>query len=663
MSRFQAIVVASVLMIGACFGQHQKLESQLHGMLPQAVTSFGAATDGQWLYVLGGAKGRPHHYDVNSQSPAFMRMNLHNLGDWQYLPSTTPLQSVALVRYRDSLIRVGGMRSLNKPGEDQRNESVTEFARFSPAAMKWTSMPPLPAGRSSHDAVVVGDRIFVVGGWRLDPELDDRWASSVWCFDLSNPTGSWEVFCEAPFRRRALAVAHTEGRIFALGGINEDGETSNQVDILDLKSKTWSVGPEFPAHGIKGFGMSAFGDQGRIVASAADGTVRSISLQDKSWQPLGNLMFKRFFHRLIADEKGGFLVLGGSGKEGRIRHIEHLTAANPKSVAPTVATFEIPFEGKAKNRQGMLLKGQNLLFFGGNNSLGQHDFDRDNFVNESWMLDLATMTVTSDSKFPSPRQSMMAVMDGDSKPQRGLAFGGFEFAEGGAKTVSSLHQFDFKSRDWHQLDGAIPNRSQAGFALRPDGLWVFGGLDYDPTRPKNERFQHPKEVVRISLATDAIKSESIGVTMPSERRAFGGAQLGHHYIMVGGMKDGFAAVDTCDVFDFESQSWSTIPAPKYTRLNPQLVALRGKLFLAGGTARMNGKRQPVAEVEMFDPLTQQWTVILEKAPIPTRHMRLFGFQGSLLFVSTHNENSVVQLGFVRPIIPHTKSTSRPHLKK
>ena len=38
------------------------------------------------------------------------------------------------------------------------------FARFDPESNSWEDLPPLPEGRSSLDAAVVGDTLYVVGG-------------------------------------------------------------------------------------------------------------------------------------------------------------------------------------------------------------------------------------------------------------------------------------------------------------------------------------------------------------------------------------------------------------------------------------------------------------------------------------------------------------------
>ena len=62
---------------------------------------------------------------------------------------------------------MGGMQPKNAPGEAADNNSLTECARFDPKTNKWEQLSALPAGRSSHDVVVVGDNLVVVGGWNM----------------------------------------------------------------------------------------------------------------------------------------------------------------------------------------------------------------------------------------------------------------------------------------------------------------------------------------------------------------------------------------------------------------------------------------------------------------------------------------------------------------
>ena len=64
-------------------------------------------------------------------------------------------------------------------------------------------LPPLPEARSSHDVVMIGTRLFVVGGWRLvGSTRTAKWPEHGLTLDLASARPAWEPFPQ-PFRRRA----------------------------------------------------------------------------------------------------------------------------------------------------------------------------------------------------------------------------------------------------------------------------------------------------------------------------------------------------------------------------------------------------------------------------------------------------------------------------
>ncbi len=136
-------------------------------LLPEAVNSFGGAVLGDWLYVYSGHTGATHKYHNGTTTKHFRRLNLKDRAAWEELPCGPALQGVALVPHGDKLYRTGGMSAHQKPGEPVDLVSVADFARFDPVAKTWTDLPPLPAPRSTHDAVVLGDKLYVVGGWSM----------------------------------------------------------------------------------------------------------------------------------------------------------------------------------------------------------------------------------------------------------------------------------------------------------------------------------------------------------------------------------------------------------------------------------------------------------------------------------------------------------------
>jgi hypothetical protein len=284
--------------------------------LPEAITSFGAAVAGDHLYVYSGHIGKSHKYHVGTSSTHFRRLDLRNPGEWEELPAGPALQGVALVAHEGQLYRVGGMAVRNQEGEASDLVSVADVAKFDPETKSWTDLPALPEPRSTHDAVVLGDRLYVVGGW-LMPGGDangSSWHEDALVLDLKNPENGWQNLPTPPFQRRALAVATDGARIFTIGGLSEANQISREVDIFDPKSGTWSKGPEIPGGKTQGFGPSAFGVEGCVFACGADGVLLRLTPAGDAWEPVGQYEHGRLMGRLLPGPDGDMIFVGGSVK-------------------------------------------------------------------------------------------------------------------------------------------------------------------------------------------------------------------------------------------------------------------------------------------------------------------------------------------------------------
>lgn len=296
--------------------------------VPEAVTSFGAAVAGDFVYVYGGHIGRAHQHSVKNLSSTFARLNLREPHKWERLPMGPQVQGLALVAQQGKLYRIGGMQPRNAPDVEDDLYSLRSVSRFDPAAGKWKDLPPLPQGRSSHDAVVVGDRIYVVGGWELKKNASKAvWHDDLLMLDLGQKQLAWKTVSQTPFHRRALAVAASGGKLYVLGGLSQDGELSQRVDVFDLAGGQWSRGPNLPQGDKKGngFGISAYGWQGTVWACGMDGNLYRLSSQGDAWQAAGKLETPRFFHRLLPADRQTLLAIAGAGwGTGHLKDIEVL---------------------------------------------------------------------------------------------------------------------------------------------------------------------------------------------------------------------------------------------------------------------------------------------------------------------------------------------------
>ena len=294
--------------------------------LPEMVTSFGGAVAGDDLYVYGGHTGDAHSYSHAEQGHELRRLNLREPKAWETIAEGPHLQGLALVAHGDKLYRIGGFTARNKEGEEQDLWSQDDVARFDPADKQWHELPPLPEPRSSHDAAVVGDTLYVVGGWQLQGEKDSVWHDTAWSLDLTAASPQWKPLPKPPFERRALALAAHEGKLYVIGGMQHEGGPTTRVDVFDPKSAKWSQGPNLQGEPMEGFGCSAFATGGRLYASTIRGNLQRLSEDGQAWETERKLPTARFFHRMLPIAQGKFVIVGGAnmgiGKFAELEVIE-----------------------------------------------------------------------------------------------------------------------------------------------------------------------------------------------------------------------------------------------------------------------------------------------------------------------------------------------------
>lgn len=382
-STWVAALAASLLMsVGASAGEPA---SGIPDM-PAPVTSFGGAVVDGYLYVYGGHSGGVHSYCQEDQEDTLRRVSLRG-GEWEILSEGGPrLQGLAMVAHGNKLYRIGGFTAQNKADEESSLWSQAGVASFDLKTREWTSLPDLPETRSSFDAVVLNDTIYVLGGWWIKGDAwnsegaGNGWHQTAWKMNLKTQPLQWEAIADAPFERRALSAAVHNGKIYVIGGMQKKGGPTNRVGIYDPATNEWSEGPALiptpkkegsgetvaalqGAEGAKanqpraadadtgkkeskrqwrrgqsqggqwstgmvGFGNSAFAVGGALYVSAIDGTLQRLSDDGSRWEVIAQTPTARIFHRLLPVDDSHLLVVGGvNTKIGKFKEVELLTVS------------------------------------------------------------------------------------------------------------------------------------------------------------------------------------------------------------------------------------------------------------------------------------------------------------------------------------------------
>lgn len=292
--------------------------------LPVAITSFGAAVSGDNVYVYGGNMGSAHEYSRLGQSNQLLRMNVQKRGGWDALPEGPRLQGLAMVAYDGALYRVGGFAARNEAGQPNDLWSTDSFARFNIQDNSWEDLPALPEPRSSHDAALLGSKLYVVGGWTLHGGDASKWHETAYCMDLATDKPEWAALPAPPFQRRALSMAGARGKMYVIGGMEPKGITT-AVAVYDPQTKTWSEGPALPGEGMEGFGSSAYAVGDDLFVSTYGGNVYKLNAAGDAWTKLGSLTTGRFFHRMVAAD-GELLFVGGANMDiGRFNTVDSMS--------------------------------------------------------------------------------------------------------------------------------------------------------------------------------------------------------------------------------------------------------------------------------------------------------------------------------------------------
>lgn len=308
--------------------------------VPAAVTSFGAAILDRCLYMYGGHTGSAHSYSMEEQSNTLTRLDLQT-GLWDSVIDGPHLQGLALVAHGGKLYRIGGFTAMNDEGEQHALVSQNLVASFDPAVGDWSELPALPERRSSHDAAVVGDTLYVVGGWAMDGD-EKQWHSTAWKMDLTQQPQSWQPVESPGFQRRALAAAAHNGKLYVVGGMQQKGGPTTATAVYNPATDHWSAGPSLivqedpkddkagegsgrnmSSGAMTGFGASAFATGGRLYATTVQGDVQRLSVDGSSWEVLNQSVSPRFFHRLLPLTNDQLIVVGGSNmSSGKFDEVE-----------------------------------------------------------------------------------------------------------------------------------------------------------------------------------------------------------------------------------------------------------------------------------------------------------------------------------------------------
>lgn len=212
---------------------------------------------------------------------------------------------------------------------------------YHPQSDAWTTAAPLPARLHHTGTAVIAGRLYVAGGFTTG--FLSLWnpVNSMYRYDPA--TDSWEDLAPMPTARGALGVATIGGKLYAVGGIGEKGN-SDAVEVYDPAANAWSRKAALPTPrdhlAVAAAANRLYAIAGRMNGSYAD-NLSVVEVYDPHadvWQAAASLPTARsgIAVGVIGDT---IYVVGGEAPEGTFSENEaYSVSADQWSTAPPLPT-------------------------------------------------------------------------------------------------------------------------------------------------------------------------------------------------------------------------------------------------------------------------------------------------------------------------------------
>lgn len=216
-----------------------------------------AASIGGKVYVIGGIEvNRAPHLP----NPGDMTLDIVH----EYDPASdtwADRRKMPTTRARMTAVTFDGMIFVFGGAQRRGGKVLDAVEVFNPEAGErgaWKKLAKLPQALSAASAAVVGDKIYVIGGW--DKGAQNEAYGTVFEYDPEENT--FDQKRDMPTPRGGLGAATFQGKIYAIGGWNFE-EVLRTVEVYDPATDTWEEKKQMPVARAL-FGITTL--SGRIFA-------------------------------------------------------------------------------------------------------------------------------------------------------------------------------------------------------------------------------------------------------------------------------------------------------------------------------------------------------------------------------------------------------------
>jgi len=237
--------------------------------MPAAETHMGVATDGQNIYVAGGYTFNPRTTFQTFATTNVFRYNIQTNAWSTYVALPAARGAGALVYLDGQLHFIDGV---NTSRVGQTEHWILNPGDADPA---WVDSTAVPFSANHTAAVVLNDKIYIVGGQSTSD--DSSTLADVLVWDPANPS-SWTAAANMPIRRSHAMVTAVDGQILIAGGTTGKDVPLDSVLAYNPATNAWSAQTPLPSPRLAPVG-GVIGDQIILATGVGSGL-----LQSQTWE-------------------------------------------------------------------------------------------------------------------------------------------------------------------------------------------------------------------------------------------------------------------------------------------------------------------------------------------------------------------------------------------
>ncbi|PIE92114.1 hypothetical protein CO726_28245 [Bacillus fungorum] len=484
---------------------------------------------------------------------------------------------------------------------------------YDPKTNKWSNKANMPTARTDLSVAVVNHKIYAIGGYYGNVFTYAGWGNFFNTVEVYDPeTDSWSTATSMPVALSGGSAVTFNNKIYVVGGLDSQMHPLSTVQEFDPATHTWSMKKDMP-YALHGVGVTVLNDKIYAVGGGYHSNrynyLQEFDPNTNTWTNKAGMTTARNAAS-VSVLNGKIYVIGGSGVGGRL--VKTVETYNP-STGTWSQIADLNTERWGNN--SVTLNNKIYVIGGGASQSGEPvnsievysalpnvptnlsgiSGDRKNTLNWKAVNSETTYNIKRSTNKGGPYITIATNVTGTSYTDLDVENGSTYFYTVSAQNTAG------ESENSNEISLTLfQGRAGAGVAEVNGKFYVIGGnvgstisntvQEYDPKTNKwSNKANMPTARTDLSVAVVNHKIYAIGGYYGN---VFTYAGWGNFF-------------NTVEVYDPETDSWSTATSMPVALSGGSAVTFNNKIYVVGG---LDSQMHPLSTVQEFDPATHTWSM-------------------------------------------------------